>query len=566
MLNRRRVLSLVLSLLTIVLAGANAPRAYAAGSDIVLWAADAKNLNGHWSLGTDSSAAGGQAVTSTDTGWASADAVLAAPANYFEFAFSAPANTPYHVWMRIRAGANSKFNDSVYAQFSDSTDPNGSAIYRIGTTSGLNVNLQTCSGCALSGWGWMDGAYWLSQVTTVKFATTGTHTLRIQTREDGTAIDQVVLSQSAFLTRAPGQAMNDATILPRSGGTSSGSTSTSTPTPYSGTPVAIPGTVNAENFDNGGEGVGYHDTTGGNVGGVYRQTDVDLEASTDGGYDIGWTDGGEWVSYAVSVASGGSYSAQVRVASPSGATMHIAFNGASTAVSVPATGGWQTWTTVTVPVTLSSGTQQLKVIFDNGGANFRYVKLAAVSTVSAPSTGAGPYSGTPIESARQGRGGELRQRRRGLGLSRHDERQQRRSVPVDRRRYRVVERRRLRHRVDDGRRVVELHGECRRLRRLHRADPRRVDVGRDDAHRVRRIEQRVDDRVDSGDWRLADLDHRERAGHPRRGQGAADRSLRQRRRQPQLRERCHGLVAHAAAASAASAAATPPPPSGSATE
>src|SRR5690349_2651898 len=165
MLNRRRVLSPVLSLLTIVLAGANAPRAYAAGSDIVLWAADASNLNGQWSLVADSSAAGGQAVSSTDTGWSSTSGPLAAPGNYFDFTFSAPANTAFHVWLRLRASGDSKWNDSVYAQFSDSTDTNDSAIYRIGTTSGLNVNLQTCSGCALSGWGWMDGAYWLGQAT-----------------------------------------------------------------------------------------------------------------------------------------------------------------------------------------------------------------------------------------------------------------------------------------------------------------------------------------------------------------------------------------------------------------
>src|SRR5690242_8263185 len=92
MSNGRRVLSLVLLLLTIVLAGANTPRVFAAGSDIVLYAADASNLNGHWSLAAVSSAAGGQAVSSTDTGWASVNAPLTAPANYFEFAFSAPAN------------------------------------------------------------------------------------------------------------------------------------------------------------------------------------------------------------------------------------------------------------------------------------------------------------------------------------------------------------------------------------------------------------------------------------------------------------------------------------------
>src|SRR5207247_6038602 len=45
--------------------------------------------------------------------------------------------------------------------------------------------------------------------------------------------------------------------------------------PYGGTPWAMPGVVQAENFDVGGEGVAYHDTTPGNQGGQYRM-DVDF--------------------------------------------------------------------------------------------------------------------------------------------------------------------------------------------------------------------------------------------------------------------------------------------------
>jgi hypothetical protein len=49
----------------------------------------------------------------------------------------------------------------------------------------------------------------------IVFATSGTHTLRLQTREDGLSIDQIVFSPSRFLTTAPGPLKNDATILPR---------------------------------------------------------------------------------------------------------------------------------------------------------------------------------------------------------------------------------------------------------------------------------------------------------------------------------------------------------------
>jgi len=173
--------------------------------------------------------------------------------------------------------------------------------------------------------------------------------------------------------------------------------------PYSGSPVAIPGTVNAEKFDNGGEGVAYHDTTAGNTGGQFRTTDVDIESTSEGGYDIGWTTPGEWLNYTVNVASAGTYTVQLRVAAPGGASFHIGFNSASsvwTTVSVPATAGWQDWTTVSVPVTLGAGIQQMTIYFDTGGMNFHLATIAASAGASGGGGGGGgglsPYSGTPV--------------------------------------------------------------------------------------------------------------------------------------------------------------------------
>src|SRR6185295_6579749 len=152
-------------------------------AEIVLYATDATTLSGHWSRAADVTAAAGQILTTPDAGWAATSAPLAAPVNFVEWTFNAPANTNYRVWLRLRATANSKWNDSVYVQFSDSLDSSGAPLYRIGTTSALFVNLQSCSGCALSGWGWLNAAYWLTQTTAVKFASGGTHTVRVQTRE-----------------------------------------------------------------------------------------------------------------------------------------------------------------------------------------------------------------------------------------------------------------------------------------------------------------------------------------------------------------------------------------------
>jgi endonuclease/exonuclease/phosphatase family metal-dependent hydrolase len=156
------------------------------------------------------------------------------------------------------------------------------------------------------------------------------------------------------------------------------------PTPYSGAPAAIPGTIRAETFDNGGEGVAYYDTSSGNNGGKARSTDVDIESSSDGGYDIGWTTPGEWLNYTVNVAASGAYSLGLRVATPSGATMHVGFNGSHgvwTAVSIPNTGGWQKWATVTIPVTLGSGVQQMTLLFDDGSVNLNRVAVSQSASV-----------------------------------------------------------------------------------------------------------------------------------------------------------------------------------------
>ena len=84
------------------------------------------------------------------------------------------------------------------------------------TTSGLLVNLATDSGASsLNGWGWQDSAYWLTQATTVTFPTSGTHTLRIQTREDGLELDQIVLSAVTYFNSAPGPVGGDSTIVPK---------------------------------------------------------------------------------------------------------------------------------------------------------------------------------------------------------------------------------------------------------------------------------------------------------------------------------------------------------------
>jgi beta-glucosidase len=154
--------------------------------------------------------------------------------------------------------------------------------------------------------------------------------------------------------------------------------------PYAGTAAAIPGTVQAANYDTGGQGVGYNVTSVNGTANSYRPDGVDLEVCTDTacGYDVGWTGTGQWFRYTVNVASAGTYNVSLRLASPNAVTdgLHIASSAGtnlSGSINVPATGGWQTWTTVAASVTLPAGQQTLTVAQDNGGWNIHSMAFTA---------------------------------------------------------------------------------------------------------------------------------------------------------------------------------------------
>jgi hypothetical protein len=183
--------------------------------DVVLYASDAARA-GKWVVEADASAAGGLRVRHPDAGAAKQTAALVQPANYFEMTFDAAAGVPYRLWLRGRADRNYWGNDSVFAQFDRSVDANGAAQFRIGTAGAAEINLEDCSGCGLSGWGWQDDGWGPGVMgPLIRFAQTGRQRLRIQTREDGLAIDQIVLSPGRYLNASPGALKNDSTILIR---------------------------------------------------------------------------------------------------------------------------------------------------------------------------------------------------------------------------------------------------------------------------------------------------------------------------------------------------------------
>ncbi len=202
------------SSMTITATGSTPPPA---SGNIVLYASEAAVRVGNWQVVSDATAAGGARLHNPDQGTVKRTTALANPTDYFEMTFNAQANTPYRLWVRSKAQSDFWGNDSVFIQFSASVTSSQSAAYRIGTTSATEMNLEDCSGCGIQGWGWQDNGWGVGVLgPQIYFQTTGQQTMRVQVREDGLSIDQIVLSPATYLTNSPGALKNDATILPRS--------------------------------------------------------------------------------------------------------------------------------------------------------------------------------------------------------------------------------------------------------------------------------------------------------------------------------------------------------------
>jgi arabinoxylan arabinofuranohydrolase len=153
--------------------------------------------------------------------------------------------------------------------------------------------------------------------------------------------------------------------------------------PYSGTPHTIPGVIQAEHYDVGGQDLAYNEAnTNGNQGGAtLRNDEVDIETTTDvgGGHNIGYALNGEWLEYTVNVTSAGMYSLDLRMAADgTGKTLHVEMDGVNItgAITVPSTGGWQTWQTVTVNnLNLTAGQKIMRIAFDSDYMNLNFVEF-----------------------------------------------------------------------------------------------------------------------------------------------------------------------------------------------
>lgn len=136
------------------------------------------------------------------------------------------------------------------------------------------------------------------------------------------------------------------------------------PGPYYGTPQTIPGRIEAETYDTGGEGVAYHDCEATNHGGAFRPAEgVDLENCSEGTVNVGWMCSGEWFNITLDAPFAGPFDVRSRVASQAtGGSFRLESDGVDVSgpIAVPVTGGWQSWTNVWSRVVLPKGERTLR--------------------------------------------------------------------------------------------------------------------------------------------------------------------------------------------------------------
>jgi len=148
------------------------------------------------------------------------------------------------------------------------------------------------------------------------------------------------------------------------------------PGPFTGAPAAIPGKVEAENFDGGYEGKNYHDNDSKNESNLYRSEGVDIiqPGDADGGYAVNLRKG-EWISYTVDIKEKASYYIGARVSAPNGGSYKIKLGDKDVTgtVKVSSTEQWVTSSSIDVP--LASGKNVLTLVCDSGELNIDYFEV-----------------------------------------------------------------------------------------------------------------------------------------------------------------------------------------------
>jgi len=169
--------------------------------------------------------------------------------------------------------------------------------------------------------------------------------------------------------------------------------------PFNNTPISLPGKLEAEDFDEGENSIAYNDTDNNNEGGKYRQTGIDIDASDDGGFVVGWTNTGEWMQYTVKVDEPQIMVWSAKVSSGitnSAFRIYMGDTDLTGRISVPQTGNnsWDTYTEVKgrTKVEMPAGTYKLRILIEGSSCNIDYVTFEKSSGNEVLTS---PYNGTP---------------------------------------------------------------------------------------------------------------------------------------------------------------------------
>ena len=158
-----------------------------------------------------------------------------------------------------------------------------------------------------------------------------------------------------------------------------------------GKPATLPGTLQTEYYDKGGEGAAYHDNDAQNQGDAnYRASEgVDI-VNGNGGRALGYTSTGEWVEYTIDVQEAGNYSFKATVSSGvnnSGFSINLNKNGKITKladIKVPQTGSnnWDTYRVVegTLSQPLEAGEQILRIVITGSNCNIDKIQFTNTAT------------------------------------------------------------------------------------------------------------------------------------------------------------------------------------------
>ncbi|MEM7144445.1 MAG: PQQ-dependent sugar dehydrogenase [Verrucomicrobiota bacterium] len=162
--------------------------------------------------------------------------------------------------------------------------------------------------------------------------------------------------------------------------------------PFGGNATPLPGLIEAEHYDEGGEGISYDDLEPENLGAVYSPisfrpaegVDVEPSGDTPDTPSVGWFDNSEWMEYTVAPTPG-TYDVQIRVASNEDdpGDLRLLLNGVELGMyPVEFTGGWDQWQTLTltnvnVP---TPGEQILRVEAIGNGVNVNWIQFNLLAT------------------------------------------------------------------------------------------------------------------------------------------------------------------------------------------